>query len=1132
MGQGGARRNVIVTKHEVRREPSESSALEAVAEDVPMSARQSEDRCFPIVGVGASAGGLEAFIQLLGDLPCDTGMAFVLIQHLDPTHPSHLAEALAKATKMPVRQAADGQRVEPNHVYVIPPNAELGILHGVLTLLPRDDEVRKPHLPIDFFFRALAADRGSHAIGIVLSGTASDGTEGLKAIKAENGITFAQDPRSARFGSMPHSAINAGVVDGARPLPALAHELARLSRHPYITDRLIAPAKNDESTLGKIFVHVRKAVGIDFSEYKTPTVERRLARRMALRQVDELPEYLALLQRDPQEVRSLYEDVLIHVTSFFRDGEVFESLGTRVFAQILKKKGESAPIRAWVAGCATGEEVYSLAIALLEFMGNERSHPIQIFGSDVSEKAIDKARLGIYADSAMRDVSDDRRRRYFTKVDVGYRINKTVRDLCVFVRHDLARDPPFSRLDLVSCRNVLIYFNPALQKRVLLTAHYALNQPGFLLLGRTENISGFSRLFTPADKSHKLFMRTPLRSNLQFAPRSEVHPAIRERANDALPETLRRPVDIGKHLDRMLVARFSPPGVLINDKMEILQFRGETGDYLQPAPGEPQNNVLKMARGGLLAELRATIAKARRTSAVATTVGVELEQNGSRRRCDIEVVPFAGPPDSNEPLFVVMFKPTPEVKRATLTRSKKRANGERANDDGRVEKLEHELAATKEYMQSLVDDHGRTNEELNAANEELSSSNEELQSMNEELETAKEELQSTNEELTTVNEELHSRNQEVNLINSDLVNLLGTVDVPILILDINRRIRRFTPKARSILNVLPSDVGRPLDDIRLNVNVPDLDEQISEVIETNTMRESEVQDRNQRWYRMQIRPYKTTDNKIDGATLSLVDIDTLKHHVGEAEEAKAEAERANRAKDHFLATVSHELRTPLSSILMHAQMLRRDNMDPKARRAGEAIERGTRLQVQLIDDLLDVSRIVAGKLVLELEPVDLRSVIHGAVEGVAAMVDRKAISLQLDLHESVGPVSGDPIRLQQVVSNLLTNAIKFTPEAGQVTVTLGVVDGSARLCVSDTGAGITAEFLPHVFNRFSQEEVANTRIHGGLGLGLAIVRHLVEAHAGTVTAESRGKGQGATFSVTLPLLASQQTNAVACSAQS
>jgi chemotaxis methyl-accepting protein methylase/signal transduction histidine kinase/chemotaxis response regulator CheB len=1046
-------------------------------------------------------------------------MAFVIIQHLDPTHTSFLAEALTKETSMPVSQAEHGKLVEPNNVYVIPPNADIAIVHGRLTLFPRSSSARKLHLPVDFFFRALAEDLGSHAIGVVLSGSASDGTEGLKAIKAANGITFAQDPKTAKFGGMPHSAIDAGVVDYSLPVAAIARELVRLSNHPYEAAGRTPPERNDPGTLHKIFDLVRRSAGIDFSEYKAPTFERRLSRRMALRQVEDLQAYLSILQREPEESQSLYEDILVHVTSFFRDPEVFEALKTRVFPEILKQKAEGVPVRLWVAGCSTGEEVYSLAIALLEFMGDGyRTHAVQIFGSDVSEKAIEKARLGVYSDSAMQEMSDERRRHYFTKGDSGYRISKNVRDLCVFVRHDLARDPPFSKLDLVSCRNVLIYFDPVLQRRVIPTFHFSLNQPGFLLLGRTESIPGFSQWFSPVDKMNKVFARTAAPSTLRFAQRTERHPLVRNELSRGSSEHMQRTVDLGKHLDHMLLSRYSPPGVLINEKLEILQFRGDTGAFLQPAPGEPQCNLLQMARSGLLSELRRTIAVARKDMAPARAEGVELEQNGARTTIDIAVIPFTGLPDSSERLFVVMFEQAARMARAKAAAVGSRNQVVTPEQTRRILRLEHELSATREYLQSLIEDLGRTNDELNAANEELVSSNEELQSMNEELETAKEELQATNEELTTVNDELHSRHQEASRVNSDLVNLLSTVDVPLLILDMDRRIRRFTPKARDILNVLPADIGRPLEDIRINIDVPDMNEQIAGVIEANTIRESEVQDRSGRWYRMQIRPYKTTDNKIDGAMLSLVDIDALKQHIGDAEQARAEAERANSAKDQFLATLSHELRTPLSTMLMHAQMLHRNEADPKVKRAGEAIERATRMQAQLIDDLLDVSRIVAGKLRMEVEPVDLGVVIRAALESVSALIEKKAINIIVAVDDSVGKVSGDPSRLQQVVLNLLTNAIKFTPSDGQVTLSLEAANGQAVLTVSDTGIGIAPGFLPSIFNRFTQEDGSTTRLHGGLGLGLAIVRHLVEAHGGTVRAESDGVGKGATMVVMLPLI--------------
>jgi two-component system CheB/CheR fusion protein len=1097
---------------------------------------------FPIVGVGASAGGLEAFTHLLSHLPADSGMAFVLIQHLDPSHKSFLSEALGKATRMRVSQVLHDELVEPDHIYVIPPDADVSIQAGRLMLLARTDESVKPHLPIDSFFAALAAERGSHAIGVVLSGTASDGTEGLKAIKAEGGITLVQDPKTAKFQGMPQSAVDAVVVDYALPLPALAEELIRLSRHPYI----VAPAPAvqewppggeqeeptgtespgpetaiDETTL-KIMAVVKNQTGVDFSEYKSPTFDRRLARRMALRRIDGQQNYLGLLKTDPDEVNALCEDALIHVSSFFRDPEVFEALRLRVFPEILKHKAEGAPIRIWVAGCSTGEEVYSIALTLLDLLGDSsQPHPIQLFGSDVSEAAIRVARAGRYADGAMRGVSDDQRRRYFTKVDSGLRINKTVRDLCVFVRHDLARDPPFSKIDLLSCRNVLIYFDQELQRRIVPTFHYGLNQPGFLLLGLSEHIAGFGQLFFPFDKSAKIFSRSLSASNLRFAPRADLH-AAQTRVKTTETDGLRRGGEVGKHLDNLLLARYAPPGVLINERMEILQFRGQTGAFLQSAPGEPQTNVVKMARGGLLAKLRSTLARAKADRAPVRTAGVEIDQDGVTRKCDLVVLPFAGLPDVKERLFVVLFE---DAAASPGGKSKRRAAaGTRgkplsAKDARRIPMLEHELSATTEYLHSLMKEHSRTNDDLGSVNEELISGNEELQSLNEELETAKEELQSTNEELTTVNDELHTRNQEVGQINTDLVNLLETVDIPIVILDKERHIRRYTPKARKVMNLLPTDVGRLFSDIKPNIDVPDMDHQIGDALSTCEARESDVQDRAGRWYRLQIRPFKRADGEVDGVIVSLFDIDSLKHHLSEAHEAKEEAERADRAKDEFLAVLSHELRTPLSALLMHTQLLRQGGaINEKQDAACNAIERSTKMQAKLIDDLLDVSRIVTGKMRVDLQSVDLVAVVRATVESVGALAAKKSIELKVSLDESLGPVSADRTRLEQVVCNLLINAIKFTPKGGHVDVLLEGAGGLAHLKISDTGMGIDPSFLPRIFNRLTQKDSSTTRTHDGLGLGLAIVRHLVDAHGGTVRAESPGPGRGATFHVTLPLL--------------
>ena len=1098
--------------------PAKRAPVESRSMAPGRAGRLEVDAC-PVVGVGASAGGLEAFSSLLAQLGARPGIAVVLIQHLDPTHASFLRDALVKTTTMKIELATQDMRVEPDHVYVIPPNTFLGISGGRLTISPRADDPRVQHLPIDFFFRQLVVERGSRAIGVILSGTASDGTEGLKAIKDADGLTFVQEPASAKFPGMPQSAVDAGVVDVCLPVPELAREILRLVRHPYVASSEAPVPAGDAATLKEIFGLVQATTRLDFSEYKAPTFERRLARRMALRRVETLPAYLAFLRAKPEEVTALYEDALIHVTSFFRDPELFESLKTKVFPAIVKDKADGAPIRVWVAGCATGEEVYSLGIALVEFLGDS-SRPVQLFGSDVSTKAIEAARAGLYPDSAVRGMTDERRRRFFTKMERGYRIAKSVRDRCVFVQHDLARDPPFSKLDLVSCRNVLIYFDLALQKRVVPTFHYALAQPGFLVLGRAESISGFKQLFEAVDKTNKIFARTAVASTLRFAKRSEA-----QRSDPPRPAA--RPArgaptrgDLTARLDRLLLGRYAPPGIVVDERMEILEFRGETGPYLRPAPGEPQNNAMQMARGGLAMTLRASVAAAKKSGVSVRAAGVEVDQDEVARRCDLVVIPLLSAPAGAEALYVVLFE-EPSHRRPGAKERSRPPGRETRLEKGRVPRLEQELAATKEYLQNVIADHGRTNEELGSANEELVSGNEELQSMNEELETAKEELQSINEELTTVNDELHARNQEMNEVNSDLVNLLTTVDVPILILDSEHRIRRFTPKARSILNVVAGDVGRPFADLRPNIDVADLGRQIAEVIETVTVRESEVLDRDGHWHRLQIRPYKTTDNRIDGAVISLFDIDALKHHLTQVERANSDAARESHTKDDFLATLSHELRTPLSSMLMRAQMLRQGGMeDAKVRRAGEALENGVRLQVQLIDDLLDVSRIISGKLTMSFHPVDVGSIVARAIDGLSGAALRKSMTVRADVAvgDATARVLADDVRLHQIFTNLLANAIKFTPAHGTITVSIALGQDTAVVKVRDTGIGIAPDFLPTIFNRFTQENTTSTRAYGGLGLGLAIVRHLVELHHGTVVAESAGPDQGATFTVSLPLL--------------
>ncbi|HXM38219.1 MAG TPA: chemotaxis protein CheB [Gemmatimonadales bacterium] len=854
---------------------SKTQAEQSSAPQTPAPPRRPS---FPIVGIGASAGGLEAFSQLLGEIPAKLGMAFVLIQHLDPTHPSSLVEALARKTPMPVHEIQDGMLVEPGNIYVIPPNAEVSLLQGAFAVTARKTRPGKMHLPIDVFFRALAAERRSQAIGVVLSGTASDGTEGLRAIKAEGGVTLVQEPTTAKFSGMPDSAISAGVVDVSLPIPDLAQELIRLARHPYMFGPVVEPPpqQGNEADFRRILVTLRDAVGVDFGEYKDSTIRRRLARRMAVRKSETLQDYAALLLENGEETQAFFDDLLIHVTSFFRDPKVFEVLKARVFPEILKHKHARDAIRMWVTGCSTGEEVYSLAICLSEFLGDARAkRPIQIFGTDLSEAAVGKARAGVYPESAVASLRPEQLQRFFTRAEEGYRISKFIRDLCVFVRHDLGRDPPFSKLDLISCRNLLIYFNPALQQRALDTFHYCLNTPGFLVLGHSENVPGREDLFSVVDKTNKIFARTAVTKKLRHSGRRKGSTTGAAGVTQLPAEPVVPVVDVSRQVDNLLLAQYAPPGVIVNERWEVLEFRGRTAPYLEPPPGQPQVSLLKMVREGLLSELRVALRHAKEEMTTIRREGVRVEAEGASRICSIVVVPLVAAPDRKERLFAVLFESV-EVGPLAEALKTRRAGDEGHLTEARSDALEHELKATKEYLQSLIGEHQQANDALASTNEELVSSNEELQSMNEELETAKEELQSTNEELNTLNDEMHNRNVELNQVSNDVINLLNGVEIALVIVDAGLKIRRFTPKARSTLNLVPADVGRSIGDIRPNVNVAHLDQLITEVMETVTLKELEVQDREGRWYRMQIRPYKTVDNKIEGALLSVVDVDVLK----------------------------------------------------------------------------------------------------------------------------------------------------------------------------------------------------------------------------------------------------------------
>jgi len=1061
---------------------------------------------------------------------------------------------------------------------------------------------------------------------------------------------------------MPRSAIASGVVDLILAPEEIAKELVRIGQHPLLlhsAPKSNAPervlAKNNADTFSKILILLRNQCHVDFSHYKHSTLKRRIARRIVLQKKESLKDYFEYLQTNSEEVKLLFADILINVTEFFRDPGMFAEFKAQIVPTIMKNKAPNSPVRIWVVGCATGEEAYSVAMSLLEHMGEfVPKNSIQIFATDISESVIQKARAGAYPDSISKNVSEERLRRFFVKTDTGYKIKPFLREMCLFSWHDVIRDPPFAKLDLICCRNLLIYFDPLLQKHVLPIFHYALNPGGFLWLGSSESIGELSSLFHLVDKTNKFYSRKSVSAmpKFQFPTNTYIPEKIGIKGKPA--ERIQSSRDIQREADRIASLKYAPPSIVINNDMEIVFIRGETTPYLQLMPGQASFNLFKLARTEIASDLRMTIQAVKQKNTSMRKDGLMLRVGEQLQTFNLDITPLAMFPPINEHYFLISFEPIVKApvldKLPTIVMQQQRQQPIDAKDQ-RNSELEQELTETKRYQHSLIQDFEATQEELTSANEELQSTNEELQSTNEELETAKEELQSANEELTTVNDELQNRNRELAQLNNDLVNLLGCVDIPIVMVGIDGCIRRFTPKASKVMNLISSDVGRPISDFKPTMDMPDLAHCVSEVIETITARELDVQDREGHWFRLQVRPYKTADNRIEGAVIVLMDIQSLKQNLLESKSAldyatsiantvplplvvldsqlqlksanqvfyeqfhataknegtdlftiiggtkkavsslrktltdvfvskkalkdfeinyefsNAEcrnmllnvrqvewigdephalllamqdmtdrhrleitlkkavqaAEKANQAKDTFLATLSHELRNPLTSILSWAQLLlKTEKGSIKLKRGLNIIEQSALTQGQMINDLLEISRIQAGKLILNISKLDPREVIQTAVDSVRPLAENKPVTIETHLIRLPGKVAADPARLQQIIWNLLSNAIKFSPANGMIDVYLGFVEERqqryASIKIVDQGKGITPEFLPRLFERFTQADSATTRNYGGLGIGLAIVHDLLKLLGGTVRAENNPEGKGATFTVLLPLV--------------
>jgi two-component system CheB/CheR fusion protein len=1175
-------------------------------------------------------------------MPADSGMTFVLIQHLDPRHETLIPELLARHTSMRVQLVSEDTRIETDHIYVVPPNATVTIDDCMLKV-SRSERTRGRRTPIDSFFRSLAEDQGDDAVGIVLSGTGADGALGLRAIREHGGLTMAQNPASARFDSMPRSAILTGMVDHVLPVEEMP---ARLLEHL----RSLAEIRGGEAVEGmrqELEVHLpqicsllRRRTGHDFSRYKQSTLIRRIRRRMVDLRVDSVESYLDLLRSDTRETERLFRDLLIGVTNFFRDAEAFDMLERKVIPHLFEKKGFDEQVRVWVPGCSTGEEAYSIAMLLHEkALELEEPPHVQIFATDIDASSLETARQAWYPERIADQMTPGRLERFFIRHGNLYQVSKEIREMCLFSTHNIITDPPFSRLDLVSCRNLLIYLEPDLQKKLIPLCHYALRSGGYLFLGPSESVASWPELFRAVDRRLRIFqakdviLRPPV--SFPLAERGRfASPRPPDDPGDARP-SLRPVQNLAQTFERILLDHYSPACVLVNERGEISYFSQRTGRYLEPPAGTPSLNVLDMARPGLRLDLRTALHKSAASRGPVMHENVAMEVEGVRQRVDISVRPmFEMGEDCG--FYMVVFQDASPY--GVDPQREEGIDGSEIPPAAAVtiQRLEAELRSTKDHLQATLEELESSNEELVSSNEELLSINEELQSTNEELQTSKEELQSVNEELETINAELKKKIEELDRANSDLLNLFQSTQIATIFVGRDLRIQRFTPAATELFRLIDSDVGRLIDDIAPRFRGEgDLVADIHEVLRTLTARERQVRLLDEdAWYVLRILPYRTVEDEIDGVVINLMDVTELKraqrqqarlaaivqsshdaiigktldgaitswnsgaerlygytaqeaigrpismispedrvgelkpifdslrrgevvlpfetvrvrkdgrrlnilltvspvldrtgqiveasaiaHDITEQKKAEAALQEEARRKDEFLAMLGHELRNPLAPIRNSLHILSLAGATgEQAARARTTIDRQVTHLTRLVDDLLDISRISRGKISLRKERLDLVALVRTAVEDHRLSISAAELDLGLELTEGPLWISADATRLSQVVGNILHNAVKFTERGGRIKVSLLEEEGrSALISISDSGVGMDGQALEMLFEPFKQVDTGIDRSRGGLGLGLALVRRLVEMHGGTVQAHSKGVNMGTRIDIRLPL---------------
>ena len=874
---------------------------------------------FPVVGIGASAGGLAAFEAFFSAIPADAqmGMAFVLVQHLAPDHKSILSDLVKRYTRMDVFEVEDGMRVAPNCAYIIPPNRDMAFLHGALQLL-EPAAPRGQRLPIDFFFRSLAQDQRERAVCIVLSGTGSDGTLGLRAVKGEGGMVMAQNPESTEYDGMPLSAIGTGLVDYVLPPAEMPAQLIAYAAHAGGPPRpSVPPSNKQEEHLKKVFVLLRAQTGRDFSQYKENTIRRRVERRMAVHQIDHLGEYVRYLQATAAEVDALFRDLLIGVTNFFRDPEAFAALETQIIPRLFVDKPPGATIRVWVPGCSTGEEAYSIAILLREHLDAlNRSFKLQLFATDIDPRALETARAATYPASIAADLTPERLARHFSELGSGnYRVHKSIRDFLILSEQDVTKDPPFSRLDLISCRNLLIYMGPELQRRLIPLFHYALNPEGSLFLGTSESVGEFAALFSITESKAKIYQRKEDVYGAARPPLGKVR-SMPPESGDPIGHSRRGSGELKapfRELTERALLEEAQVCALVDQHGELLYLHGHTGQWLEPAPGDAGVNILKMAREGLRYDLAAALHKAVAAKERVSRPGLRVKTNGGFTAVNLTVRPVSGGAAAGDrPFFLVIFEkvlpPLPGVaEKAVPPRAGDDANAPRA-DDARVLALKQELSAKEEYLHATQEEMQTANEELKSSNEELQSTNEELQSTNEELETSKEELQSVNEELATVNAELQNKVTDLSRVNNDMTNLLAGTGIGTLFVDHQMCIRRFTPAVTPVLNLIPTDVGRPLGHTVSNLLGYDrLVSDVQSVLDTLQSKEVEVQTDIGAWYLLRTTPYRTSENVVEGAVITFTEVTAIKNAQAAMKEATTMRTLAGTVRDARDAIIVHDL---------------------------------------------------------------------------------------------------------------------------------------------------------------------------------------------------------------------------------